>query len=71
MEDVHLFILTAFAIPGALLKFLPPMAGLGPTFEKSQIFGKKDLDNRAVLSGRLTSLLKSSRTLVFDVITLA
>lgn len=66
-----MFVCTEFAIAGGALQFLPPKLGLGPASEKSQIFGKKDLDHSAVLSGRVTRLLKSSRTLVFDVITLA
>lgn len=35
MEEVHLFILTVFVIPGGSLKFLPSMVGQGPAFEKS------------------------------------
>lgn len=35
MEEVHLFILTVFAIPGGSLESLPSMAGLRPAFEKS------------------------------------
>lgn len=35
MEEVRLFILTVFAIPGGLLKLFLSMAGLGPAFEKS------------------------------------
>lgn len=33
MEEVHLFIFTVFAIPGASLQFLPSVVGPGPTFE--------------------------------------
>lgn len=63
-EEAHLFVFTVLALPGDLLKFLPSVAGCRPTSEKAQIFGKKDLDNKVVLSGRVASLLKSSRTLV-------
>lgn len=64
MEEVCLFIFIAFTIPKARWSYFLRWLAEAQPEESLRSFGKKDLDNNVVLSGRVAPLPRRCRTLL-------